>query len=691
MLKNTFIHLPGVGSTKERALWEHGILTWDDFERAYLPQPTFFSTEDGETAQGVLTASRKALATGDMDFFAERLPKREHYRIALTQPEATYFLDIETTGLSQYYDKITLIGAGINNEYICYIKGTSNTYINSRLSSAKCLVTFNGTVFDLKFIKREFPNMRLPKAHVDLRFLARRVGLSGGQKKIEKEVGFGRDQDIEGLVGENAPILWHKYRLGDRDSARRLIGYNHADIEGMKAIFDVAVSRVVENEGGPLSTSRRYRFSPSARQLTWASTKTTARRNRIYVPRFTGRRGPAVTYQQLAEDRRTAQLRVVGIDLSGSEKRPAGWCLLDGDCAHTKKLSTDLEILVETQKVRPDLISIDSPLSLPKGRVTAWDSDPGRAEFGIMRECERILLKRRVGIYPSLIPSMQGLTARGIRLARAFRELGFPVIESYPGAAQDIMGIPRKRAGLNHLKKGLADFGIVGEFLTDSVSHDEADAITSAVVGVFFWSGKFEALGNPEEEYLIIPDLHVSPAGWRSRKVIGISGPIAAGKTTAATYLEKRKFAYGRFSQVLEAMLRKQKKRITRRALQAFGEQVRHDPGQRWLCRTLVDGLPETENLAIDGLRHPEDHAYLAERFGPAFMHIHVQAPESVRRTRYEADGFTAKQFEVAEAHPVEEMVGYIGRLAHEVIANQATIGGFTSKLIRAIRSPDSL
>ena len=126
-----------------------------------------------------------------------------------------------------------------------------------------------------------------------------------------------------------------------------------------------------------------------------------------------------------------------------------------------------------------------------EGRLA--DDDPGRDEFGIMRKCERILKGRGVNVYPSLIPSMQRLTERGIRLASHFRALGIPVIESYPGAAQDIMDIPRKRAGLEHLVTGLADFGLKGAFEKNGASHDELDAITSAIVGLFFWSGKFEA------------------------------------------------------------------------------------------------------------------------------------------------------------------------------------------------------
>ena len=31
MLRNTFVHLPGVGPKRERAFWEQGILDWDGF------------------------------------------------------------------------------------------------------------------------------------------------------------------------------------------------------------------------------------------------------------------------------------------------------------------------------------------------------------------------------------------------------------------------------------------------------------------------------------------------------------------------------------------------------------------------------------------------------------------------------------------------------------------------------------
>jgi len=685
MLKHTFLHLPGIGSLKERALWRRGILNWDDFDRFVLGQHSLFPDASSVALRQALDASREALRSEDFDYFAERLPRGEHYRIALTAPAKTVFLDIETTGLSLYYDSITIIGLSNSVSYKLFVRGQSVDEVATALEKTACIVTFNGGAFDLKFIRKEFPELRIPKAHVDLRFLGQSVGLRGSQKKVERELALVRSDEVREVVGETAPLLWYKYCLGDIASGKLLVEYNHADVHGMKLIFDEAAGRRVGQ--GPLATllSKRHRFFGSRPSLRW-SAKEPPPRGRIYIPPFTGRVGPRITSNELiaAGDR---PLRAVGIDLTGSEKRPTGWCLLSGDVAETRLLRTDKEILNATIAASPDLVSIDSPLSLPKGRKSVHNSDPGRYKYGIMRECERILKRRGVNVYPSLIDSMQALTARGSRLAQQLRTMGIPVIESYPGAAQDIMGIPRKRAGLDYLKQGLAKFGITGEFTRTKVSHDEVDAITSSVVGLFFWAGRFEALGNPDEEYLIIPDLNVAPDPWQQRVVIGISGAIASGKTEGARYLESNGFHYGRYSQVLAEVLREKGQEPTRENLQAFGERVnRKRGGQRWLSSQLVHHLPADKNLVIDGLRFPEDHAYLVETFGPAFHHVHVTASEGIRRARYVRDGGTRAEFDKAITHPVESQIPHLRDLAHIQIENEGLRETYHTKLRRIVR-----
>lgn len=202
--------------------------------------------------------------------------------------------------------------------------------------------------------------------------------------------------------------------------------------------------------------------------------------------------------------------KVIGIDLTGSETKASGWAVLENGLAVTDTVFTDENLLSRIQTEKPDLVSIDCPLSLPIGRISVFDDDPGRQEFGINRNCEKMLLKKGIRAYPPLIKSMQKLTQRGILLAQKIKIMGFPVIESFPGGAQDILGIPRKQKGLPLLISGLAQFGIEGDFYQKKVVHDEIDALTSALVGVFFLSGNYESIGNEAEGCIIIPKLNAS-------------------------------------------------------------------------------------------------------------------------------------------------------------------------------------
>jgi uncharacterized protein YprB with RNaseH-like and TPR domain/predicted nuclease with RNAse H fold/dephospho-CoA kinase len=683
MLISTFQHLQGIGKKKERDLWRSGIISWQEFKSQENNQLSIFENNSIKERNSILSYSLKAYKNGDADFFAEKLAKTEYYRISLGFPENTIFLDIETTGLSKYYDTITVIGWSLGQEYQVHIAGDSDKNLREALAQSKAIVTFNGSLFDLPFLRQEFNDINIPKTHVDLRFFARRVGLSGGQKSIENQLSIKRPSELLGLDGENAPVLWHKYRRGDLDSLKLLISYNHADIEGMKQIFDAVVQRLLKKENIPIDISSIHHFSEKASVLKWCLSNGKKVKNGIKIRPYSGEVGPAILLKDLLIACPRGSLRVVGIDLTGSETRPSGWCLLEDNLAITQKICSDIDIIKATLEANPDVVSIDSPLSLPKGRLTVYDNDPGRKTYGIMRECERILKKRGINVYPSLIRSMQELTARGIRLAHHFRSMGLPVIESYPGAAQDIMSIPRKGAGLEFLRQGLIEFGIRGDFLEHLVSHDELDAITSAIVGFFFWSGKFEALGNDDEEYLIIPDLKT--LGQRSRTVVGLSGEISAGKTTASEFLKSREFYYGRFSLVLADILLKQGITPNRETLQKLGEEVHKNPGQRWLCQELVRSLPQTGNLVIDGLRFPEDHAFCVETFGSQFIHIHIDAPKKLRLERYVAKKGSAEEFMNADRHNVESEINLLKSLAHVVITNDGSVGCLELQLEKAI------
>ena len=582
---------------------------------------------------------------------------REQLALCASFPDRVLFLDIETTGLSHYYDEITIVGWTFGGAAKTLVKGQDPSPLAEDAARAKALVTFNGIRFDTKFIAKELPHVRLPVTHIDLMYLCRRVGLKGGQKAIEKELNIRVRDDLADVDGAAAVVLWHRYMRGDTAALRKLIRYNRADIAAMGAILDLTVLRFAFHPDLFLEeTSFRDWSAPEGwMDLTIPMSKS-ARRTGTPPPRF----------EDLFCGTAAEVARVVGIDLTGSEARGSGWCFLDGSRAETAVLFADDEILDETIRARPHLVSIDSPLCLPRGRSSVDDSDPGRDEFGIMRESERELKRRGVNVYPCLIRSMQKLTARGIRLAGILRGQGIPVIESYPGAAQDIMRIPRKGAGPGWLKTGLRDFGVSGDYEQQDVTHDELDAITSALVGTFHLAGMTEALGTEEEPPLIIPRLRKE----RDLVAVGVSGPIAAGKTTLARALERRGFAYTRFSLVLDELLAERGLTCNRFNRQKLGTEINASGRQRWLSARTVARVADADRIVIDGLRFPDDHAFMVERFGARFRHVFIEAGADVRCSRYE-DGDTDVSFDDASGASVERRVGEMRSLAHEVFVNQ--------------------
>ena len=579
---------------------------------------------------------------------------------ALSHPEGVAFLDIETTGLSRYYHSMTLVGSIHAGESRSWIAGDDPAEIVDVLASAKTLVTFNGTSFDIPFVRSIMPGLPVPPDHIDLRYAARQVGLSGGQKAIERELGLERKDGVLDVDGPMAVLLWFRYLRGDVAALRTLIEYNRADLEGMRAILDhvgeaLAVGR---DQLFGVATFARLPFkargwSHELTELPDPGARGFARRN--FAEMF------GVGF---------APKSIVGVDLTGSEARPSGYASLVGSDVSTERIGSDDEIVAAIERDRPRLVSIDSPLGLPRGRTVVTDDDPGRAEFGILRQCERMLKRRGINVYPCLLPSMQKLTARGMRLARRLRKMGYPVIESYPGAAQDIMGIPRKRAGLEFLASGLADFGLSGTFASEPVSHDELDAITCAVVGAFFLSRLYEALGDPDEDPLIVPSLKPVPA----RRIIGISGRIAAGKTTLARMLEARGFAYARYSEVVDDVIVAEGGGLDRETRQRVGWRLHENEGQRWMGRRLMERLGDAQQCVVEGMRWPEDHAFLAEQAGNGFLHVNVQASPELRRSRYAAARDAEADFDRLDGQLVESGISALQRLATSSVDNEGNL-----------------
>ena len=315
---------------------------------------------------------------------------------------------------------------------------------------------------------------------------------------------------------------------------------------------------------------------------------------------------------------------IVGIDLTAGEKL-TGICVLRDNIVETRSVKSDEEIYDFIRANEPAIVSIDSPLGLPGGGP---EVDPSA---GIVREAERDLSSIGIPAYPALIDSMRNLTLRGIGLRKYLESLpeGPRVIESYPGAAQDILRISRKQKGLEQLRSGLQRLGIEGPGL-DTESHDEMDSITSAVVGRYFEQGEFEAMGIPSEAQLIVPK--VAPLAFATQPIICLSGKTGSGKSVVARYLSVfYGFEWIRTRDLIRSLLMADQKlgteqrlsqkiydisTVSEQDLQEFGAVILHEHGQVSLRQALSAAISATSRpVVVDSIRDVSDLAPLQADF----------------------------------------------------------------------------
>lgn len=213
-------------------------------------------------------------------------------------------------------------------------------------------------------------------------------------------------------------------------------------------------------------------------------------------------------------------MSVLGVDLAGVEARPTGLCVLRGPRASTWIAWRDAEIIEAARRYEAELVAIDAPLSLPRGRRGLEERGPHH-----LRACDRALLERGIRFFPVTLGPMRALTARGMRLKEGLEGEGFKVIEVYPGGAQDVLGIPRKGAGRGALLEGLRRLGLEG--LGPGASDHELDAATAALVGALFLAGLCESLGEPCEGVIVMPKGGLTPEEVRGA-LLSVGGPRSA-------------------------------------------------------------------------------------------------------------------------------------------------------------------
>ena len=268
MLRHTFVHLPWIGIKTERSLWQKGIHSWDFFQDEHGWTLTPFGPGKYEALRSRLEVCRERLCALDPAYFAGALAPQHLWRLFADFRQCAAFIDIETTGLGGPYDHITTAALYDGREVFYYIYGDNLDAFALDLRKYKILITYNGSCFDLPFIRNYF-RVAVDHIHIDLRYLLRSLGYGGGLKRCEKSLGLDR-AELNGVDGYFAVLLWREYRkTGSAKALETLLAYNMADTVNLETLmvqaFNMKVSETPFHELRiPLPCPPPIPFKPDA-------------------------------------------------------------------------------------------------------------------------------------------------------------------------------------------------------------------------------------------------------------------------------------------------------------------------------------------------------------------------------------------------------------------------------------------
>lgn len=257
MLRHTFCHLPGVGGTTEQRLWSAGLTTWDHA----------LEGEVGGKAPGRrlpaddLRESVRRHDLGDAAWFDAKLPPAQSWRLFSDFRAHCAYLDIETTGMD-LHDVVTTIALYDGRTVRTYVRGQNLDAFAGEVRAYKLLVTYNGKSFDLPMLRRCL-GCPLEQAHIDLRHILAGLGVRGGLKSCEQQLGVSRP-GLEEVNGYMAVLLWHDYQhRKDRRSLDTLLAYNVQDTVNLEALMVYAHNTHLGRLAAPFAASYHLQQPPA--------------------------------------------------------------------------------------------------------------------------------------------------------------------------------------------------------------------------------------------------------------------------------------------------------------------------------------------------------------------------------------------------------------------------------------------
>lgn len=252
MLKNTFCHAPGIGPRLESRLWSRGFLSWglvlEKCPRGLPPSMRL-------SLLAHLQRSVDELKGGNASFFEACLPPNEQWRMFSDFRRRAAYLDIETTGLRPEISKITTIALYDGRRVRTYVWGRNLDDFVDEIQKYKLLITYNGKCFDIPFIERFF-GIKIKAAQIDLRYVLRSLGYTGGLKGCEKKLGIDRG-DLDGVDGYFAVLLWDDFEYnGNERALETLLAYNTEDVVNLETLMVLAYNLKIKRT--PFAASHAF-------------------------------------------------------------------------------------------------------------------------------------------------------------------------------------------------------------------------------------------------------------------------------------------------------------------------------------------------------------------------------------------------------------------------------------------------
>lgn len=232
MLRRSFVHLPGIGASKEKMLWSRGVQDWD-----HLLSDTHLRSHRLDEIHGMLKDSQAAWERRDAHYFYEQLPRPEIWRLVPEFVDDIAYLDIETNGLNlpPHSQSTTVTFYFRGQLYQEWEPRAKELLLRKMDQEAAVFCTYYGEVFDVPFLRREF-GLPLRKAQIDLCFWLKRLGFNGGLKRVEKYFEHGHQRQYRDIDGFDAVRLWRFHLEGRAGALDALLTYNAEDalvLEGL--------------------------------------------------------------------------------------------------------------------------------------------------------------------------------------------------------------------------------------------------------------------------------------------------------------------------------------------------------------------------------------------------------------------------------------------------------------------------